>query len=61
VHHGDAVAREVDVEFETVGAERQPVIERRQRVFRPERGAATMRIDERAGEERLGQRDDLIS
>jgi hypothetical protein len=37
------------------------VIERRQRVFRPERGAATMRIDERAGEERLGQRDDLIS
>ncbi len=39
----DAVAREVDVELEAIGAERQAVIEGLDRVLRPERGAAAMR------------------
>ena len=37
VHDDDAVAREVDVELEPVGAERQAVVERRERVLRPQR------------------------
>jgi hypothetical protein len=57
VHDDDAVAREVNIELETVGTEGQPVIERHQRVFRPEGGATAMRIDEWAGEEGWGQRD----
>ena len=37
----------MDVELETIGAERQPVIERRDRVLLAERRAATMGKDER--------------
>ena len=55
VHDDDAVAREVDIELETVGAEGQPVIERRQRVFRPERGGTHRdSIDEWRGARRDG-------
>jgi hypothetical protein len=42
----------VDIELETVGAEGQPVIERRQRILGPERGAAAVRIDQGARENR---------
>jgi hypothetical protein len=45
----------VDIELQTVGAKGQPVIERRQRVLGPERRAATMRVNEGTGENRLGQ------
>ena len=47
MHDDDAVARQVHVELEAVGAERQAVVERRDRVLRPQRGAAAMREDER--------------
>jgi hypothetical protein len=53
----DAVARKMNVELEAVRAEGQPVIERRQRILRAERGAAAMRIDEGAREQGVGQRD----
>ena len=49
MHDDDAVAGQMDVELETIGAERQAVIERRDRVLRPERRAATMGKDERPG------------
>ena len=58
VHDDDAVAREVDVELETVGAERQSVIERHHRVLGPERRAAAVGEDERPGQpgrRKLGQ------
>ena len=42
MHDDDAVAGQMDVELETIGAERQAVIERRDRLLRPERRAATM-------------------
>ena len=45
VHDDDAVAREVDVELDAVGAEREPVIERQQRVLRPKFRTATVRVD----------------
>ena len=50
----DAVAREVHVELEAVGAERQAVVERRERVFRGERAAASMREDERPRRRKKG-------
>jgi hypothetical protein len=51
---GYAVGRQVHVELEPVGAGRQPNIEGRQRVLRPERRPAAVREDARAstGEER---------
>ena len=49
MHDHDAVAREPDVELEAVGAEGEPVLERRQRIFRRQRAAASMRKDERSG------------
>ena len=50
----DAVAREVHVELEAVGAERQAVVERRERVFwgesAPPRCAKTSgRVEEKKG------------
>ena len=45
----DAVARQVHVELEAVGAERQAVVERRDRVLGRQRAAAAMREDERPG------------
>jgi hypothetical protein len=44
----DAVARQVDIQFEAVGAERDPVFERRHRVLRRERASASMREDQGA-------------
>ena len=58
----DAVAGEVHVELEAVGAERESVIEGLDRVLRPERGAAAMREHEGpVGTDlgRLGQRSNL--
>ena len=55
----DAVAGEMDVELETVGAERKAVIEGREGVLGPQRRAAAMGIDERARENRRGQSGDL--
>jgi hypothetical protein len=49
MHDYDAVARETDVELEAVGAEGEPVLERRQRIFRRQRAAASMRKNERSG------------
>ena len=46
VNDDDAVAREMQVELEAVGAERQAVVERRQGVFRGERAPSTVREDE---------------
>ena len=53
VNDDDAVAREVHVELEAVGAEREAVVERRDRVLRRQRAAAAMREHERTrdGEE----------
>ncbi len=54
----DAVARQMNVELDTVGAERQPMVERRHRILRPQRRAATMGEDERPGQpglRKLGQ------
>ena len=53
MHDDDAVAREADVELEAVGAERQAVVERGDRVLRRERAAAAMREHQgpRRGEE----------
>ena len=48
----DAVAGEMDVELETVGAEGQAVIEGRERVLGPQRRAAAMGVDERARKNR---------
>ena len=42
-----AVARQVDVELESVGPEREPVVERRNRILRRERAAAAMREHQR--------------
>jgi hypothetical protein len=44
----DAVTRQMYVEFEPVGAERQAVVERGERILRPERGASPVRIHQRA-------------
>ena len=43
VHDDDPVARQMDVELQPVGAERQPVIEGEERVLRPKRRPAAMR------------------
>ena len=40
-----AVAGEVDVELEPVGAQRQPMVEGQQRILGPQRRAAAMRED----------------
>ena len=42
MHHDHPVARQMYVELEPVGAERQAVLERRDRILRPQRRAATM-------------------
>ena len=47
VHDDDAVARQVHVELEPIGAERQAVVERGDRVLRRERAAAAMREHQR--------------
>ena len=47
VNDDNAIARQMDVEFETVGAEREAVVERGNRVLGRERGAAAMRKDKR--------------
>ena len=49
VDDDDAVARQVDVELEAVGAERQAVIECGEGVLGTQRRAAAMRVDERHG------------
>ena len=54
----DAVAREVNVELDAVGAERQSVVERRHRVLGPQPGTTAMGEDERparAALRKLGQ------
>jgi hypothetical protein len=61
VHDDDAVAGEMDVELETVGAEAEPVIEGREGVLRPQRRAAAMGVNERAGIEAFGQMTILTS
>jgi hypothetical protein len=38
----------VHVDFETVRAEREPVVERVNRILGPQGGAAAVRVDERA-------------
>ena len=48
MHDDDAVARQVDVELEPVGAKREAVIERGDGVLRPERRAAAVRVHERS-------------
>ena len=58
MHDDHAVARQVDVELQTIGAERQPMVERHHRVLRPQRRAAAMGEDERPGQpglRKLGQ------
>ena len=55
----DPVAREVDVELEAVGAEREPVLEGRERVLGPQSRSAAMGVDERAGQKRCRQKSDL--
>ena len=52
VHDHGPVARQLHIELETVGAERQAVIERRQGVLGPQRGAAAMGVDKGARENR---------
>jgi hypothetical protein len=47
MHHDHAIAGEVHVEFEAVGAERQPVIEGGDRVFWAKRRPPAVGIDER--------------
>jgi hypothetical protein len=47
MHDGHAVARQVHVELEAVGAGREAQIERDERVLRAEGAAAAMREDER--------------
>jgi len=51
----DAVARQVNVELDSVGSERQAVVERFHRVFRRKRAAAAVREHQRASgaEERM--------
>ena len=49
VNDDDAVLRQMDVEFETVGAARDGVVERRDRVLRGEAGAAAVREHLQAG------------
>ena len=56
----DAVAGEMNVELETVGAEGKAVIEGRKGVLGPQRRAAAMGIDERAREER-GRQSVILS
>jgi hypothetical protein len=46
----------MDVELETVGAQREAVIERRQRVLRAQGGAAAVRENLRASEAQRGVR-----
>ena len=53
------VAREVHVELEAVGAEREPVLEGRERVLGPQSRSAAMGVDERAGQKRCRQKSDL--
>ena len=48
VHDDDTVAREVYIELEPVGSERQAVIEGEDRVLGPKGGAAAMGVYERA-------------
>jgi hypothetical protein len=61
VNDDDAVAGEMDVELETVGAEGEPVIERGQRVLRPQRRAAAMGVDQGARQNRWSQKAILPS
>ena len=60
VHDDDAVAGEVDVELEAVGAEREAVIERGDRVLRTERRSAAMRVDKRPRRTHVGLRQRVI-
>ena len=53
----DTVARQMDVELDTVSAERQSMIERDHRVLRPKRRAATVGKDERPGQPGLRKLD----
>ena len=46
MHDDHAVAREVDVELEAVGAEREAVVERGDRILRRQRAPAAMREHE---------------
>ena len=46
-HDGNAVGRQLHVDLETVGAERDAVVDRRHGVFRRELRAAAMGEDER--------------
>jgi hypothetical protein len=59
MHDDDAVAREVHVELKAVGAEREPVLEGRERVLGPQSRSAAMGVDERAGQKRCRQKSDL--
>jgi hypothetical protein len=45
---GDAVARQLDVDLEAVGAERKTVVERRHGIFRGQQRAAAMRKHQRS-------------
>ena len=47
MHDDHAVARQVHVELEAVGAAGQAVVERDQRVLGPERGAAPVCVNQR--------------
>jgi len=49
MHDDDAVSRKMDVEFQTVGAKREAVVERGDRVFGRQGAAPAMREHERAG------------
>ena len=58
VHDDDAVAGEMHVELETVGAEGEAVIEGREGVLRPQRRAAAMGVDEGTRQDRASQISD---
>jgi hypothetical protein len=49
MHYDDAIARQTDVEFQTVGAEREAPIERRDRVLGSQRAAASVCKHKRPG------------
>ena len=57
MHHDHAVARQVHVQFEAVGAEREAVVERRDRVFRRQRAATAMGKHQRAGRHKKQEHD----
>src|SRR5262249_32780216 len=48
VDDDDTVSGHVDVEFQTVGPQREPLVERRDRVLWRKRAAAAVREDQRA-------------